>query len=109
MGHHAPGVGAGIDCQRHEEHQSHHEPMHHLPRVEGDGELLANPVAGRHGRQYNNVERRQEDAEVLLGREPQTDVAEALEGAAEFEVARNEADGTDHRQSPLAEVTTEQP
>jgi len=91
-GHHAPRMGAGVDDQHDDEHQTHYEPVHHLPGVECDGQLLGYPVAARHGSQYNNVHGGQEDAKILFGRKPQTDVGKALERAAEFEEARDVTD-----------------
>ena len=83
--------------------------MHHLPRVVSHDELLINPTAERHAGEDDNIDAGQEDAEILLRREPQTDIRETFESAAKFEVACNLTNGAKQRQSPFAKIATDEP
>ena len=109
MGHHAPRMSTSINHKDYHEHRPDGKPMHHLPRIVDHDKLLINPTAERHAGEDDNIDAGQEDAEILLRREPQTDIREALESTAQFEVACNITDGAKQRQSPLAKIATDEP
>ena len=83
--------------------------MHHLPRVVEHDELLINSTAERHAGEDDNIDAGQEDTEILLRREPQTDVRETFESATKLEIACHIANDAKQRQSPLAKIATDEP
>ncbi len=91
LGHGAERAAEGELDEDHQTHRSNREDMHHLP-CEMEGEDGSEPCAAGDGGEEDDMQDREEDAEIAGGGHPELDITHTFERALYLRHAGDETD-----------------